>query len=121
MLEQTMYCILEQDFAAESNDLDWIHSQYSWEDGDDLELDWKMRIYKRGSISFALIHSAAIEDPNATSTLYFTAKQDPKEPLLSVIHQAHSPVLLSSHATDIASLYEAAGLCYHKVFIIPYD
>lgn len=50
---------------------DWIHSQYSWEDGDDLELDWKTKIYTKGSISFPLICSAATEDLNATSTFFF--------------------------------------------------
>lgn len=74
MLEQTMYSLLEQDFAAESKDPDWTCSQYSWEDGDNLELDWKMRIYTKGSISFPLIHSATIEDPNATSTSSVTTK-----------------------------------------------
>lgn len=74
MLEQTMYGLLEQDFAAESEVPDWIHSQYSWEDGDDLEINWKMRIYTKGSISFPLICSAAIEDPNATSISSVTAK-----------------------------------------------
>lgn len=69
-----MYGLLEQGFAAESKDPGWTHSQYSWEDGDDLVLDWKMKIYTKGSMSFPLIHSAAIEDPNTTSTSSVTAK-----------------------------------------------
>lgn len=73
MLEQ-MYGLLEQDFAAESEAPDWIHSQYSWEDGDGLEIDWKMTIYTKSSISFLLIHSAEIEYPNATSTSSVTEK-----------------------------------------------
>lgn len=74
MLEQTMYGLLEQDFAAESEAPDWIHSQYSWEDGDDLEIDWKIMIYTKSSISFLLIRSAEIEDPNVTSTSSVTEK-----------------------------------------------
>lgn len=57
-------------FCCRSKNPDWIRSQYSWEDGNSLELDRKMRIYMKGSISFPLLCSAAIEDPNATSTFF---------------------------------------------------
>lgn len=42
-LGQIMGSLLEQEFATEPRAPDWAHSQHSWEDGDDVGLDWKMR------------------------------------------------------------------------------
>lgn len=64
-----MYSLLEEvDFAAESRAPGWPHSQYAQEDGGDLKLGGKIRIYRKSSTFLLMLTWTTIGDPSAIST-----------------------------------------------------